>query len=136
MPAFVVYMESLKKNEDFKACYKQGKSYANRFLVLYFKENDQEYNRIGISTSKKVGNSVVRHRIARLVREAYRLHEDQIKGGADYALISDDGSDGSSVVHDASHYDFAVVGRRSANGATYHEIETALLHLMHTAKLY
>ena len=51
------YSESLKKNKDFQLVYKQGTSYANKYLVMYVKENHLEKNRIGISVSKKVGNS-------------------------------------------------------------------------------
>ena len=104
-------MESLKKNKDFKACYNFGKSYANRFLVVYVLPNGLEHNRVGISVSKKVGNSVVRHRIKRLIRESYRLHVQEFDGGSD----------------------IAVIGRRSADGASYQEIERALLTLLRKA---
>ena len=70
------YSESLKKNNDFKNVYRNGKSYANRYLVMYVLANGTERNRLGISVSKKVGNSVIRHHLTRLVRESYRLHED------------------------------------------------------------
>ena len=55
------HSQSLKKNADFQIVYKEGKSFANKYLVMYVKENDLGLNRIGISVSKKVGNSVVRH---------------------------------------------------------------------------
>ena len=106
-------MESLRKNEDFRTCYKSGKSYANRFLALYVLPNGQEENRIGISVSKKVGNSVVRHRVKRLIKESYRLHEEEFDGGSD----------------------IVVVGRRSADGASYQEIERALLSLLRKANI-
>ena len=61
--------ESLKKNRDFQLVYKTGTSYVNKYLVMYARENQLGKNRIGISVSKKVGNSVVRHRLCRLVRE-------------------------------------------------------------------
>ena len=70
------FSESLKKNSDFQKVYRQGKSYANRYLVMYVLENHTEGNRLGISVSKKVGNSVIRHHLTRLIRESYRLHED------------------------------------------------------------
>ena len=70
------FSESLKKNMDFQKVYNGGKSYANKYLVMYVLENNLNKNRIGISVSKKVGNSVIRHRITRLIRESYRLHED------------------------------------------------------------
>ena len=65
------YSESLKKNRDFQLVYKQGTSFANRFLVMYVKKNQLGRNRIGISVSKKVGNSVVRHHLARLKNCTY-----------------------------------------------------------------
>ena len=77
------YSESLKKNRDFQLVYKQGTSFANRFLVMYVKKNQLGRNRIGISVSKKVGNSVVRHHLARLIRESYRLHEEEFQCGMD-----------------------------------------------------
>ena len=84
-------MESLKKNDDFRKCYNTGKSYVNRDLVLYVCGNDLGKNRIGISVSKKVGNSVVRHRITRLIRESYRLHEQMFNSGLDMRLSQDRG---------------------------------------------
>ena len=101
------FSESLKKNSDFKNVYTRSKSYANRYLVMYVLENNMGKNRIGISVSKKVGNSVVRHRITRLVRESYRLHENIFN----------------------SSLDIVIVARNSASTVGYTEIESALLHL-------
>ena len=80
--------ESLKKNNDFRLVYKKGKSYANKYLVMYVLENSLDKNRLGISVSKKVGNSIVRHRITRLVRESYRLHEDIFNSSLDIVVVS------------------------------------------------
>ena len=77
------FSESLKKNDQFREVYKRGKSLANKYLVIYVLENNLEINRLGISVSKKVGNSVVRHHLARLIRESYRLHEDMFNSGLD-----------------------------------------------------
>ena len=52
------YSESLKKNRDFQQVYKRGTSKANRYLVMYVLPNQHMMNRLGISVSKKVGNSV------------------------------------------------------------------------------
>lgn len=101
------FSESLKKNRDFQNVYKNGKSYANRLLVMYVLKNDLEKNRFGISVSKKVGNSVVRHHVTRLLRESYRLHEEMFHSG----------------------WDIVVIARAGAKMASYHEIESALLHL-------
>ena len=71
------YSDSLKKNNEFQRVYRKGTSQANRYLVMYVLENHDRHmeNRLGISVSKKVGNSVVRHRVTRLIRESYRLNE-------------------------------------------------------------
>ena len=103
------FSESLKKNSQFQFVYKNGKSYANKYLVMYVKENGLEKNRIGISVSKKVGNSVVRHRLTRLIRESYRLKEDAFRCG----------------------YDVVVIARPGTKDKSYGEIESALLHLGH-----
>ena len=66
---------SLKSSRDFSLVYNEKKSYANKYLVMYIRNNGMESNRIGISVSKKVGNSVIRHRITRLIRESFRLNE-------------------------------------------------------------
>ena len=107
------YSEAIKKNEDFREIYRTGKSLANKYLIMYVKKNASDRNRIGISVSKKVGNSVVRHRVTRLVRESYRLSEDSFARGLD----------------------IVVVARAGAKDKSYNEIESALLHLMKLHKI-
>ena len=80
--------ESLKKKEQFRLVYEQGVSYADRFIVMYVLKNGLTKNRLGISISKKVGNSVVRHHFARLVRENYRLNEGNYCIGCDIVIIA------------------------------------------------
>ena len=82
------FSESLKKNQDFQSVYRKGRSYANKLLVMYVLENNMERNRLGISVSKKVGNSVVRHHVTRLVRESYRLQENIFNSGLDIVVIA------------------------------------------------
>ena len=95
------------KNKDFQIIYKKGKSYANKYLIMYVLNNKEEENRLGISVSKKVGNSVVRHRITRLIRESYRLQKEKFQSG----------------------YDIVVIARSNAKDKSYDEIKSALLHL-------
>ena len=103
--------EGLKNTNQFKIVYNNGKSYANRELVMYLRKNDSDTNRLGISVSKKVGNSVVRHRVTRLIRESYRLNEEKLLQG----------------------YDIVVVARANAKDKNYFDICRAFLHL---AKLH
>lgn len=81
------FSESLKKNRDFLAVYRRGTSKANKYLVMYVLENGLQKNRVGISASKKVGNSVVRHTLTRRVREAYRLQEESFRSGYDIVFV-------------------------------------------------
>ena len=85
---FMKNTEPLKKNQEFQTIYKKGRSVADRKLVLYKLENHTAVNRLGISVSKKVGNSVVRHRIKRIVKEAYRLGEDEFLTGFDLVIVA------------------------------------------------
>lgn len=80
--------EVLRKNTQFQNVYKKGKSFANKYLVMYCLENGSDITRIGISVSKKVGNSIVRHRLTRLIREACRLNYGDISKGKDIVIIS------------------------------------------------
>lgn len=99
--------ESLKKNRQFQEVYKKGASRANKYLVMYVLENHQDVNFLGISVSKKVGNSVVRHRVKRLVKESYRLHEDIFNSGLNIVITA----------------------RAAAASISYEKMESAVLHL-------
>ena len=103
----MIFSESLKKYGDFQRVYQKGKSYANKYLVMYVLRQDTQINRIGISVSKKVGNSVVRHRITRLIRESYRLNENKFDDGLDIVIVA----------------------RPGAKERDFFTIESALIHL-------
>jgi len=105
--------EKIRKNAEFRAVYRRGKSFSNNLLVLYVFRNNKGTNRIGISVSKKVGKSVIRSRVKRLISESYRLSKAYIK-------IS---------------YDFVVIARNPANDKSYEEINKALKNLFKKAGL-
>ncbi len=107
MGIFMKNIDSLKNYNEFKNVYDNGRSYANKYLVMYAIRNEENRRRLGISVSKKVGNSVVRHRVTRLIRESFRLNMNLL-------------SSGLSIV---------VVGRAAAKGRNYKEIESAFMHL-------
>ncbi len=86
----MIFTESLKKNEDFRRVYSERKSKANRFFVMYVSRYIPDKNRLGISVSKKTGNSVVRHRVKRLVRECYRLNEMRFSSGLNIVVVARD----------------------------------------------
>ena len=97
----------LRRKEDFDRIYRKGKSVGDRYVVIFCMRNDLGFNRIAYLASKKVGNSVVRHRVTRLIRESYRLHEDMFNSGLDMVVIA----------------------RKSAKDKNCQDIESALLHL-------
>lgn len=108
------HTESLKKNFQFRHVYNRGRSIANRHLVLYLVKNGtHDHNRLGISVSKKVGKSVVRSHVTRLIRESYRSMEEEIKLG----------------------YDMVVIARGFCADATYHEVCRSLRHLFKKQQL-
>ena len=80
--------ETLKKNSEFKSVYQAKHSYANKYIIMYILQNGTDTNRLGVSVSKKVGNSIVRHRLARLIREAFRLNVTQVAPGYDVVVIA------------------------------------------------
>lgn len=100
-------INSLKKNSEFQAVYQKRRSLANKYLVMYVARNNRSDTRIGISVSKKVGNSIVRHRVTRLIRESYRLNKERLIDGLD----------------------IVVVARPLAKEQGFMEIERAFLHL-------
>ncbi len=105
--------ETLKKNSDFRRVYSRRRSFANKYLIMYVLENGTDTVRLGVSVSKKVGNSIVRHRLARLIREAFRLNSGNVKRGMDIVVVARDGLKGKS----------------------YYETEEAMIYLLNQHKL-
>ena len=107
--------QGLKKDADFRRVYRQGKSVANRLLVMYTLPNKSEKNRVGISVSKKVGKDNIRNKARRRIKESYRLNIDgNIKSG----------------------YDIVFIARVSIKDVEYADIEKAMKHLVKKANLY
>ncbi len=102
-----VLFGKLKKNSEFQNVYKLGISKANRYFVMYVLKRESGPNRYGFSVSKKVGNSVVRHRIVRLLRESIRKNYEILKSGQDIVIIA----------------------RAAAKGKSLQEVDCAILHL-------
>lgn len=105
--------ETLKKNNDFRLVYNKKQSIANKLLIMYVMENGTDISRFGISVSKKVGNSIVRHRLTRLIRESIRLNNEKVVKG----------------------YDIVIVARVGLKDKNYFETKDAVLHLLKLHKL-
>ncbi|NLJ56777.1 MAG: ribonuclease P protein component [Firmicutes bacterium] len=107
-------MERLRKNYQFQKVYRQGRSLSTAKTVLYYRKNREKYNRLGIVVSKKVGKSVVRHRLKRLYREAMRSLQGRIK---------------------RTGYDLVIIARKGAGNLTYQDAVRDLQRLMLRGKL-
>jgi ribonuclease P protein component len=113
-------LTKLRKNVEFRTVYRRGKSFSTDLLVLYVYKvynrlnAENSSNRVGISVSKKVGKSVIRSRVKRLIRESYRLNSDDLK----------------------KSFDFVFVARTAAKDKSYKEIEESMKKLFKKAGLY
>ena len=98
---------SIKENHVFRRLYSKGKSAVSPYLALYVRRNGRQGNRLGITVSTKVGKAVVRNRTRRRIKEAYRLHEHELRTG----------------------YDIVVVARVKAGHSRYAALERSFLNL-------
>lgn len=104
----------LKKNMEFKKVYSVGKNHWNRNFVLYVKKNNLDETRVGFTITKKHGNAVIRNRIRRQMKEAYRLNFHNVKDG----------------------YDLVFIPKRNITNISYKEIEGSMIHIMKIARVF
>ena len=104
----------VKKEKDFNAIFKEGKSFANRKFVIYRLENNEQHFRVGLSVSKKLGNAVMRNQIKRRIRHILIEHKNQL----------------------VENVDFVVIARKGVEILDYAEMEKNLLHVLKLSKIY
>ena len=105
--------DKLKKKWEFSRAYEKGKRYWNNTFTIYVVPNHTDKTRLGVTVSKKVGKSVKRNRVKRLIRESFRLSKDRILPG----------------------YDITVVAKPTAYGLKCQQSQSALLQLLHRARM-
>jgi ribonuclease P protein component len=79
---------TLKSNPDFRRLYNRGKAITDPALVIYYSKNRAGICRIGITTSKKIGNAVERNHSRRLLREAFRSVCPRVKPQYDIVIVA------------------------------------------------
>lgn len=84
----MLYTEILNRNKDFLFLYKKGKSIICKYVVLYVLPNRKNFNRLGITAGKKVGNAVCRNRAKRIIRQAYYENEIDMPIGVDIVIVA------------------------------------------------
>ena len=75
----------LKKNYEFRNVLTKGKYYSGKYIEIFVKNNNTNFNFLGLAISSKAGNAVQRNSIKRLIRENYKNIEDKIKSG--YSIV-------------------------------------------------
>ncbi len=105
---------SLKRNHEFRRLYQKGKNAVTPCLAVYCRKNRGDVSRIGFTVGVKIGGAVVRNKVRRRLREAYRIHEAQILSG----------------------YDIVVVARVRAAHVRYRDIERNLLSALEKLGLF
>ena len=113
----ILHPDRLKKRWEFQRAYQKGRKYLNRYFVIYvfarLEDGPASGARLGITASKKVGKSVQRNRVKRLIREAFRALRPRIH----------------------PHYDIVVVGRTPACTLTCQEAQRGLSSIFRRAAI-
>ena len=97
---------SLKKNYEISKVIKQGKFYKGQYLIFYIKPNNENKNYLCVTVTKKTGNSVIRNRIKRKLREGYYLFENEIKLGYSIVIVWDKNKDSENATFENIKNDF------------------------------
>jgi len=85
---FLLYTEIINQNRDFQLCYRKGSCVVSQNVILYARPNRLPVNRLGITTSRKIGNAVRRSRARRIIRQAWRENELSAPVGLDIVIVA------------------------------------------------
>jgi ribonuclease P protein component len=102
----------LKKSWQFRKIYREGGKYLDNLFILYVLPNNTQETRIGLTVTKKVGMSVQRNRIKRVIREVFRSLSEIAPGN-----------------------DLVVIARRASVNVKYSQVQDSLTNLLHRAHI-
>ncbi len=80
--------DRIRKNAEYRNIYQNGKKIVDRYFVIYYKKNQLDKVRFGLSVSKKNGNAVIRNRLKRICREVFRLNKHKYPKGYDFVWVA------------------------------------------------
>lgn len=106
--------EILRGSGAFNAIHSKGRSFANHALIILVVKNERYRGKVGFAAGKKLGGAVIRNRVKRLMREAYRLNKNSLR--RDCGII--------------------LVGRKFLVSAKFKDAQKAFLDLCNRAKLF
>lgn len=83
-----VKIVKLVQNKDFLLAYRKGKIVFGKACTFYYRKNGKKINRLGLTTSKKIGNAVDRSRARRVMMTAYRKNVELLPVGYDFVIVA------------------------------------------------
>ena len=109
----------VKQTREFEDIIKNGYYQKNKYYVIYFKKSKFDYDRYGISVSKKLGNSVFRNHYKRKMREIINNYKKNYINGRDYIIILRKGA--ISQPHQSLEFEFNKMMKKINEGKSKNE---------------